>query len=567
MPTNYSTNPDENTSIGGIDIGEGAPAGNMNDALRQLMADLANTNGGPFVLVISGQSNAAGANNGGPNPASSQVKTWDGTTGDWGGSDYNGAPWTHANPDGNSGHNNYALAAAHRIYEETGRPVYIIPDFVGGTSIAQWVGSGTASVRYAALKTKVQAALASDELEGITTVDAIIWAQGEEDGLISNFSTHITNLQTLDTQLRAEAWVDEFTPIYVTGMSNLHERYEIAPALREFATNSNGTWRYVASHGLKTSFDAGGPGDATHFLGPDLWEMGYDRIAPLILDGIRFNDEYHELPFYARGSGKITPADQTAISTFTNLVSWDSRTDGPGVKDTFTGDGSTTVFPLTSRGTVTSVTINGVTKTLTTDYTLPADGAIPYNITFTAAPANAAAIVVNYGAAINGPGSSNALSWGYRCFADGNYSAAGGYLSYTGAGCNYSFLWGRELTANDSADNSASFGYQINLQNTYQLAAGRGHTLAGSGEMAVGTYSKYTDGSRILQVGTGTSGAHRNSLGVNATQGNVEILAPAAAVDPGQNSELTFALTSNTTLVVKVRGTDGTVRSATLTLA
>jgi hypothetical protein len=36
---------------------------------------------------------------------------------------------------------------------------------------------------------------------------------------------------------------------------------------------------------------------------------------------------------------------------------------------------------------------------------------------------------------------------------------------------------------------------------------------------------------------------------------------------PSFNQNMVFELTSNTTLTIKVRGTDGTVRSATLTLA
>lgn len=38
--SDYSTSPNSNTSIGGINIGEGCPPGNINNALRQLMADM-----------------------------------------------------------------------------------------------------------------------------------------------------------------------------------------------------------------------------------------------------------------------------------------------------------------------------------------------------------------------------------------------------------------------------------------------------------------------------------------------------------------------------------------------
>lgn len=37
----YSTNPDNNTSISGTSVAEGCPAGNINNAFRQMMADIA----------------------------------------------------------------------------------------------------------------------------------------------------------------------------------------------------------------------------------------------------------------------------------------------------------------------------------------------------------------------------------------------------------------------------------------------------------------------------------------------------------------------------------------------
>jgi len=44
-------------------------------------------------------------------------------------------------------------------------------------------------------------------------------------------------------------------------------------------------------------------------------------------------------------------------------------------------------------------------------------------------------------------------------------------------------------------------------------------------------------------------------------------LRPPALITPAVNGEMTFQLTSNTALAIKVKGSDGTVRTATLTLA
>lgn len=45
------------------------------------------------------------------------------------------------------------------------------------------------------------------------------------------------------------------------------------------------------------------------------------------------------------------------------------------------------------------------------------------------------------------------------------------------------------------------------------------------------------------------------------------VLKPAASATPQGLGDMIFQLTSNTSLVIKVKGLDGTVRSATLTLA
>jgi hypothetical protein len=45
------------------------------------------------------------------------------------------------------------------------------------------------------------------------------------------------------------------------------------------------------------------------------------------------------------------------------------------------------------------------------------------------------------------------------------------------------------------------------------------------------------------------------------------VLEPAASATPSRPGEMVFQLTSNTALAVKVMGSDGVVRSATLTLS
>ena len=304
--------------------GTGAVATTVETRLRSIDKFLAMKVKSKYVIGITGQSNAVGVNNGGPNPANSLVKTWNGATGTWGGSDYTAAPWSLSTPNGNGGNNNIALALAHRIADETGSEVYIIYDAVGGQSIDQWVGSGTSSARYAAFKTKVQAALSSTALSGITTLDYLIYAQGEEDALTMDFSTYRTKFTTLDTQFRAESWMASTTPMLVMGMSGLHTRYQVWQAQLDYCENVNRSCVYVNSMGLKTQYDSTGSGDYTHWLGAALWEHGYHRAWYALAErGV--SHRYSPAMFYARGTGPWR-GESDAIALFSSLVSRDSAT-------------------------------------------------------------------------------------------------------------------------------------------------------------------------------------------------------------------------------------------------
>ncbi len=69
-------------------------------------------------------------------------------------------------------------------------------------------------------------------------------------------------------------------------------------------------------------------------------------------------------------------------------------------------------------------------------------------------------------------------------------------------------------------------------------------------------------------------GSSPNQISVNGMLGrmafqepNAIVLEPQAAANPGRPGSMVFQLTSNTSLTVKVMGSDGVVRSVALTLA
>jgi hypothetical protein len=337
-----------------------------------------------YVIAITGQSNAAGARNDGSNPAHPNIKVWDGVTHAWGSSDFTQNPLARGYPDGNVGNNNVALARAHRIVADNpGAKVYVIYEAWGGRPIEDWEGAGTASVRYAGLKAKIEAALATAELAGITKLDELIWFQGEENALTDDYNAYIGKFATLDAQFRAESWMSPTTPMLVMGMSKLHTRYDPMAAQKDYCESVNRNCIWVNGAGLLTDSDVAGAGtDATHLRGISLWEHGYYRIAWALAErGMSHGNSLP--PFASRGEGPWR-GQPDAITRFSNLVSYDSRTGGIGVVDNFAGDGAATAFTLTIiGGTITSVTVDGVAKTSPADYSVSGQ-----TLTFTAAPAN-----------------------------------------------------------------------------------------------------------------------------------------------------------------------------------
>ncbi|EDG8890911.1 hypothetical protein CAJ82_23580, partial [Salmonella enterica subsp. enterica serovar Typhi] len=193
-----------------------------------------------YIIAITGQSNAAGAKEGGPNPANDKIVIWDGVTGDWGSSDYTKPPLSHSTPNGNNGNNNIALAFAHRLVDEhKAEKVFIIYDAVGGSPIEDWMENGVNSERYAAIKRKIEAALASQEIvaTGKKEIDFLVFAQGEENALTDTVTAYQKKLTTLDKQFRAESWMSDTTPMFIMGMSGLHMRYQVWQAQVNYCEN------------------------------------------------------------------------------------------------------------------------------------------------------------------------------------------------------------------------------------------------------------------------------------------------------------------------------------------
>lgn len=252
---------------------------------QYLVGDPIPEDGKPFVVGASGQSNmvAYSLATGGASrlPSNPNVHMWLSLTN-------GGAPqWVH-NPDfvnntyyppigyveGYTGMGNgtctLSLAFAHRLQEESGRPVWLIMDGLGGASLGQWITNGTSSVRYASLKSNIETAMAL--IPGAPTkIQFFDWQQGEANYL-NDIAIYQAGLETLEDQLSAESWWASNTQ-FIAGLPNqLNPSYaNITTAIRGFVAANPSLRKLADSSGLAVT------GDNVHFTGTSLYTLGYER--------------------------------------------------------------------------------------------------------------------------------------------------------------------------------------------------------------------------------------------------------------------------------------------------
>jgi len=134
---------------------------------------------------------------------------------------------------------------------------------------------------------------------------------------------------------------------------------------------------------------------------------------------------------------------------------------------------------------------------------------------------------------------------------------------------------GQQKTINFGTGGASGSFTQINIGPT----AGIGTVVINSGtNLLVGTASSTGTASQTLQV---TGGAYvSGNIGIGTTNPTSALTVAGTALitgittvglgstsTPPNNSQMSFELTTNTNLVIKVRGTDGVLRSANITLA
>jgi hypothetical protein len=115
--------------------------------------------------------------------------------------------------------------------------------------------------------------------------------------------------------------------------------------------------------------------------------------------------------------------------------------------------------------------------------------------------------------------------------------------------------------------------WQKITQNTIISGGLINNTPIGSTTPSTGNFTVLTENGSPAVVQTDI-GSAPNEIPLNQYLGELAymnpeavVIQPQASVTPNGIGDMVFQLTSNTSLVIKVKGSDGTVRSATLTLA
>jgi hypothetical protein len=180
-------------------------------------------------------------------------------------------------------------------------------------------------------------------------------------------------------------------------------------------------------------------------------------------------------------------------------------------------------------------------------------------------------------ARFTGDGTNPAL---YFSTANTGFRFSSSGLSYQVSGLNF-FNCSNSSQFRLRSDGSFCFTNGNDAQGTIDtiLARDAANTLAlrnGTNAQAFRLYNTFTDinNGRRLDITSTTGGVFTLTATGNGTgaSGNVlkltaPVMIPAASVTLATNGDLAFEATSNTSLTIRYRGSDGTTRSASLTLS
>jgi hypothetical protein len=144
------------------------------------------------------------------------------------------------------------------------------------------------------------------------------------------------------------------------------------------------------------------------------------------------------------------------------------------------------------------------------------------------------------------------------------------------SGCDNSFFGHSAGSSNTNGSNNTFFGSNAGRSNqtgsnNVVIGHNRQNTpiLNGSNQLVIGSDANdWIYGNSSYNVGIGTTNpTSKLTVGGDMLISGISTVGLGATSTPPNNSQLSFELISNTQLRFKVRGTDGVLRSSTITLA
>lgn len=223
----WSATASNNTDIGGNDIDENCLPAGINNAIREMMAQMKQSFSGTDNNIITGSPGAAGSvgvwgadgdliaggNPVGPGPflhvndgqsnalakfsddvdgnepldrQTSNVSAWNGDANAWvSAPSWKAAPFAGVGaPHGSDvagGAPQIGLSFAQRFAAHYGGQNYLTTNARSGRSIEEWIDTATGTPMYDEMKAKIEAALATPELAALSYVTTIVRTQSEED--------------------------------------------------------------------------------------------------------------------------------------------------------------------------------------------------------------------------------------------------------------------------------------------------------------------------------------------------------------------------------------------------
>jgi hypothetical protein len=219
----------------------------------------------PFYILFMGQSNALGRGTGGGDLETNEnVRIWNSTSGSFEVWDLTEDPPQYGDA-ATVGANNFTFHFSKKFNEVYGRPVYVIDSAKGGQSISSWVPSS--SSLYTNMTAKVSAA-------GSPDIDLVLWHQGEANYLDSE-SSYKSSFDSLLTQLRAESFIADDTPVIAGQLGNEPNSAGInSSALNSFFDRENFSEYYEKDYVYLAETAYLELTDTIHFSGSSLVDMG-----------------------------------------------------------------------------------------------------------------------------------------------------------------------------------------------------------------------------------------------------------------------------------------------------